>query len=276
MPAIRNTVIPLLFALLSINLYGGYEPSSGGARSAGMGGAAAGLKGFWSLQNNQAGLAALDAFTVGTFYENRFLINELGFKSIGMALPTATGTFGLSLSQFGYTCYSENKIGLAYAREFTEDFSAGIQLDYLYTHIAEDFEAFGQLSFEIGLQYALNEKIIIGAHVFNPLDIDFIDEEQREEIPSVFKLGLVYYFNDNLLITTEAEKNTMYSLNLKTGIEYTALDFMELRMGVATDPVQFSFGTGFRIRKLKLDIASSYHQVLGFSPQISLVYSFKR
>ena len=95
-----------------------------GGRGNGMGNASVALNDFWSLQNNQAGLANFQSIAASFYYQNRFLLSELGLKSFGFTLPTRTGVFGLSYQNFGYSQYNETKVGLAFGKSFGERFSA--------------------------------------------------------------------------------------------------------------------------------------------------------
>ncbi len=242
-----------------------------GARAAGMGNITSVTSGFWSAQNNQAGLANYKNISAGIYYENRFMIKALGLKAVGFVLPTKSGVFGLSYSNFGYSLYNENKIGLAYAKSFGENISAGIQLDYLLTHIDDDFKDKGVVTFEAGFQAKLTKDICVGVHVFNPVNAK-INDYNNERIPAVFKLGISYLISKKILCLLEIEKVTAQKPTIKTGMEYKILEKAYVRMGFMSDPVTFTFGFGFKIKKLKFDMASSYHQVLGFSPKVSAIY----
>src|ERR1039458_1023996 len=83
-----------------------------GARSSGMANASVSLADVWSVQNNQAGLGFVRDISAGVFYDNRFLLNELSMRAGAFAFPVKGGTFGLCISNFGYSLYSENKYGL--------------------------------------------------------------------------------------------------------------------------------------------------------------------
>lgn len=72
----------------------------------------------------------------------------------------------------------------------------------------------------------------------------------------------------------EAEKDIDHPARIKAGIEYQIADVLHLRGGVATNPSQYSFGVGLNVQHLKIDIASSYHQILGFTPGLSVNYVF--
>ncbi|MCD4772839.1 MAG: hypothetical protein K8R41_05585 [Bacteroidales bacterium] len=242
-----------------------------GARAAGMGNISSVTSGFWSVQNNQAGLTNYKNIAAGIYYENRFMLKALGLKAVGVVLPTSSGVFGLSFSNFGYSLYNENKIGLAYAKSFGEKISAGVQLNYLYTHLDDEYKDKGLITFEAGIQTKLTDFICIGVHVFNPVNVK-IDNYNNERIPAVFKLGISYLLSKNILCLLEVEKVTAQNPNIKAGLEYKILKKAYVRMGFMSDPATFTFGFGLQIQKLRFDMASSYHQVLGFSPKTSLIY----
>lgn len=245
-----------------------------GGRSAAMGNASAALTDFWSLQNNQAGLAFYNQMAAGIYFENRFLVKELSLRAGGVVMPVRAGVFGLNVSYFGYELYNESKIGLGFARKFGERFAAGLQLDYLITALGEDYGSKGVVTFEAGILTKINDHLNIGAHVFNPVNVKLL-EYADERIPAVFKVGAAWAFDANIVLTAEVEKETDFDPVVKFGAEYRVIEEIYVRGGISTNPGQYSFGFGLNFKKLKVDFASSVHQVLGWSPQISLIYSFR-
>ena len=241
-----------------------------GARAAGMGNITTVTSGFWSLYNNQAGLANYKNISAGIYYENRFMLQALSLKALGFVIPTNSGVFGVSYSNFGYSIYNENKLGLAYAKSFGKKISVGIQLDYLHTHINDDFKDKSVITFEAGFQAKLTDDFCVGVHVFNPLNAK-INDYKNERIPAVFKLGIAYLISKDVICLFEIEKITAQNPNIKAGMEYKILSKAYIRIGFMSDPATFTFGFGLKIKKLRFDIAASYHQVLGFSPKTSLI-----
>jgi len=245
-----------------------------GGRSASMAGASVALSDFWSLQNNQAGLAFYNRFAAGAYYENRFLTKELSLKSGGVVLPVNRGVFGFKVSYFGYSMYNESKFGLAYARRLGEKIAVGVQLDYLLTSFGNDYGSKGLATFEVGILSKINEHLTLGAHVFNPINAK-LAEYGDERIPAIIRVGASYAFDDKLMATAEVEKETEFDPVAKFGIEYRIIEEIYVRGGIASNPGLYAFGFGVNLKNLKLDFSSSVHQVLGFSPQISMTYWFK-
>ncbi len=243
-----------------------------GARSTGMGNASVTLFDIWSVQNNQAGLAHLESLSAGIYYENKFMLPELGLSAFGAALPLKSGgTLALSYSMFGFESYKDSKLGLAYARKFTESFSGGIQLDYLNTRISEGYGSKGAIAVEAGVRVKLFENLILGAHVFNPTGAKLADYND-EKIPTTMKLGLGYTFNEKVILAIETEKNIDYPATFRAGIEYRVIPEVYLRGGISTRPVESSFGVGLQLGVMRINLSASYHESLGYSPQADLQY----
>ncbi len=245
-----------------------------GGRAAGMGNAAVTLYDFWAISHNQAGLARMQNMAAGVYFENRFLIQELSFGAGAIVYPTESGVLGFNFTYFGFELYNESKVGLAYAREFGERFSAGVQLNYHNTNIAEDYGNKGNLTFELGAIFHILPELSFGVHLFNPTRAkiaDFADER----IPTIFRTGLSYEFSDRVIVVVETEKSVNLNPVFRTGIEYRISDPLYIRGGIGTNPTTNAFGFGLELGNLNIDVATSFHHVLGYSPQLSFIYNFK-
>ncbi len=265
----------ILFNLIGFSCFATGENWPIGGAPAGMSNATVTLNDFWSINNNQAGLTGVKNLSAGIYYENHFGLKDLGLKAGAIVLPTKSGVFGLSTTYFGYTQYNENKIGLAYAKSFGTKFSVGVQLDYLSTHIAENYGNSSTVAAEIGLRYKINKNLVIGTHVFNPTRAK-VASYNDERAPTIVKLGLSYLFSDKVILAVESDKDIQYDPVFKAGIEYHPIKALYFRTGISTNPVLNSFGFGIEQANFNLDFAASYHQTLGFTPQVSLIYHFSK
>ena len=75
-------------------------------------------------------------------------------------------------------------------------------------------------------------------------------------------------------VNIEVEKDLLNKPLFRAGTEYNFAKPMYARIGLSVNPMAFSFGFGLEFGKLTIDIASGYHQALGFSPAGSIIYSF--
>lgn len=243
-----------------------------GARSAALGHASSCLFDVWSVRNNQGSLGFVRKSEVGAFYENRFFVKELTQSGFAAAVPIKKGTFGLSYSSLGYKLYRESHMTLSYGMKLTDNICAGIGFDYLNTRIADIYGKANAFTGSVGLTAKILPQVVISSHIFNPFRAK-ITNYNNEKIPTIFKLGAQYIFSKKVSIVAEAEKTSAQKINMKGGIEYNPSSLIYLRVGGCSYPTQASFGVGVNYNGLKIDMCTSYHSILGFSPQIGLSYA---
>ena len=265
-------LITLILSTSTIFAYDFIHPFGG--RAAAMGGSSVASQGLWAMQNNPAGMANLEKISLGLYYENRWMLPETAYKCGAFALPTRFGTLGLSFNQFGSSKYSENKFGLAYAKDFGRYLQIGLQLDYLLVKIGNDYGSFRAFTFELGLQSHVTNKLTLGAYVFNPISFRLEQTLNHEKLPIVMRFGLAYKFTKDFLGQCEIEKNTeREGVSLRGGLEYEAFKNFFIRAGVQTNPGIFSFGLGYGIRFAQINVAAQLHYELGASIQVGMIFS---
>lgn len=234
-----------------------------GGRAAAMGGSAVCEQGLWALQNNPAGLAFLKGWHFGIYYENQWMLKETAFKCGGVAKAfEGIGCIGLSFNQFGGGGYSENKLGIAYARAFGPYLQLGLQIDYTLIHWGEGYPNRGTPCFELGLQSQVTEKLRLGAYLFNT---------------RVMRLGAAYQLTERFITQFELEKDIdRTGMRVRCGFEYNIFKDFSIRTGAQYNPNILSFGAGYEFKHLGVDVAAQLHQLLGASLQIGIKGSLGR
>ncbi len=221
-----------------------------------------------SIFSNQAGLSFLlkPNFSVGL--ANRYFVKEINTRTFAAGFPTQSGTWAVAYSYFGYSKYNENKVGLAYAKDL-KIVSVGLQLDYFYTQIADEYGSKGIPAAEVGILSEPVENFFVAAHVFNPWRAKMTDSPD-EHLPTILKIGLGYDFSGKFLLTFESEKDLDKTAIYKMGAEYRIFEKLFLRTGISAKPVLNTFGLGLKFSRWNVDIAFSRHEYLGYSSQINV------
>lgn len=248
-----------------------------GARASGLAGATIALYDFWAVNHNQAGLARADQSAAGIHTETNFMLPDMNMAVAAYLLPTSKGTFAFSVNHFGNKLYREGKAGLAYARNFSEQLSAGISLNYLHTNIAEGYGSTSTLAAEAGIIYTFKPGLQLGVHVFNPTRAVLTTHEylsMKEHVATVFRAGLAYHFSESTLACLELEKTMEDRPVVKAGVEYAIRNTIKLRTGFQNNPMINTLGIGVKTGKLQIDISAAYHYILGSSPQAGIIYTF--
>lgn len=264
----------ILFLIITpISLFSSNGDGPIGPRSAALGHASSCLFDVWSTRNNQGSLGFVRKAEVGAFYENRFFVKELTQTGFAAAIPIKKGTFGLSYSNLGYKLYRESQTTLSYGMKLSENISAGIGFDFLSTKIGDIYGQANAFTGSIGLTAKILPQIVVSTHVYNPFRAK-ITNYNNEKIPTIFKFGAQYIFSKKVFLVAEAEKTSAQKLNIKGGIEYNPSELIYIRVGGSSYPTQAAFGIGVNYHGLKIDMSTSYHTILGLSPQIGLSYAF--
>lgn len=245
-----------------------------GSRYQALADASVGLSGCWSVFGNQAGLTGIKRPEIAGSFQNRFLVNELSIRSGLFAIPVQSSVFAVSLYQFGKIPFRQEKFGIAYAHRIFPQLNFGLQFNYYRLFLSEDNRSIGSTGLELGIQYILTNQLVLGFHILNPYKTGIKTISGSYNYPSRIDFGALYHLSDFLLISSELENDFDRHLTIKTGIEYVILEKLFLRTGIAGKPYQLSAGIGFQVKKLTMDMATTYNQYLGNSPSVSFQYQF--
>jgi hypothetical protein len=269
----QRAFILLIILLFSIPVNADFPEEQPGANAAALAYSLVASTNGWSLFYNQAGLGNQINPWVGVHHENRFLAPELSFTAIGASLPVGVGAIGVSVKQLGFSQFHQTKFGLAYGMKLAPTFSAGVQLNGHYVFIAGEYGSAFVLSAEGGLIYSPSERLNIGFHIVNPTRTKLY-EDQR--IPTIVNLGVAYDISDMVMVTAGVQKNLDEEISFKTGLEFMPIKNLYFRTGMATKPSLLTFGMGYELSSIMIDLAFTRHELLGYTPHFSLSYNFSK
>jgi hypothetical protein len=245
-----------------------------GGNAAAMGCTSVTRTDLWSAFNNQAGLGWCNTFSAGLYFENRYLLKELSLKAIGLTLPVGKGAFGITFREFGFSLYNEMNTGISYGMRLTRHFSVGVQINNIRLHVADGYKDNSVCSCELGLQFKASDHLWLGLHITNPVPEKF-SSVTNDRLTTLMSFGLSWRISEQVHPDLEIEKDLTHKPALKAGIEYLPSKLLFVRIGFLTNPASFTFGFGIKVGNIQFDIASSYHMVLGYSPQASMTYILK-
>ncbi|NLI24263.1 MAG: hypothetical protein GX419_06130 [Bacteroidales bacterium] len=253
-----------------IPAYSQYFPA--GARIRGMAGAGLLLEDPFSGFCNPAGLAGLKNAEIAASHEMPYLMNDLSVSSLTFAFPASPGVFGFNGSSAGFSLWRETRTGVSFARKFGSRFSAGLQIDGFFARVPDDIPVRPVFTWEAGLLSQPVADLLVGVHLFNPLHADYPDT-RNQRLPVSFAFGAGYRFAKKFLLAAEAEKDLLYPIAFRIGIEYEPVKNVFLRYGY-NSVNGYAAGFGLRISHFVIDAAFTRHLQLGYTPSLSLGYVF--
>jgi hypothetical protein len=226
----------------------------------------------WAAGNNPAGLPWLSNGGVAIGYRNAFNIQKFGTRSIAGVMPFRSGAFGISAQSFGFNGFLSHRVGFSYGLRLAEKMSIGAQLNYYKLTIGEVYGSTGYFTAALGARYAATRKLTLGAYI-NNLSQTKLTDVYDERAESNLVAGMSYAWSKRLRMTGEVQQSSGQKGGIRAGLEYVPMESIVLRCGGGTGPATFSFGFGWRYRSVFfIDVSSAYHNVLGFSPQVSMAW----
>ncbi|MBK8088720.1 MAG: hypothetical protein IPK31_12675 [Chitinophagaceae bacterium] len=223
---------------------------------------------------NPAALSNLQQSGAGVYSERRFLLNAFSQYTAVAGFQTKSGTFGLQADYFGYSNYNETQLGLGYARSLGSKIDVGVKFNYYNLRIPAYANA-STFHFEAGVLMHLSEKLHAGFSVFNPVG-GVLNKTANEKIASVYRGGIGYEASEKFFISAELIKEENKNVGVNAAFQYVLVKQLLIRAGINTVNTQPFVGVGLKFGQFRVDVATSYHQQLGVSPAVMLLFDFKQ
>ncbi|MBQ9638251.1 MAG: hypothetical protein IJV22_01670 [Bacteroidales bacterium] len=240
-----------------------------GARSVALGGCSLALSDLWSASENVVALADASHVAAGVAVRSNYLLPNLSQMALSMVVPTGRD-FGLGLSYLhaGLDAYSRGRAVLGAAHRLGQRWTVAASYYYDYEHFV-DVVYETQRHHGVGVSMRFSPSHEWGATIRWRLPL------RNEAVSqSVLDAAVNYRLLPRLLLVAQADYASRFGVALRTGVEYTGLSPLALRVGYSSNPSQLSFGLGYKATHFVVDVAALYHTVLGVTPLVSLWYEF--
>ena len=239
-----------------------------------LGGMSVALNDKGSLISSLAGLASLEDASVAVSLRREFLSDGMDYAAASAALPSPAGCWAASIIHYGGSDYNEQRLSLAYALPALGRMSAAIAFHYLHSGTSDPYyNKINLFTFSAALRYSPSDELTVGLKAYNPLAVR-IDAKNGYRTPAIISLGVSYLLLDELLAAAEVENASDAGTTLRLGVQYTFHDSYFFRMGYNSTPAIYTFGIGMKLSHFSVDIAAQFHNTLGITPTLSLLYSF--
>ncbi len=269
----KKHLLSLFFLILSPIILNAQLIFNSGAISTSMAGLNSSSSNVWSVNNNIGQLSNMEFSTASLSVFQPFLVSDLTTSSIAIGILSKSGGFGISYSNYGNEFLQFHSAGFGYSMSLNDLFSGGLKINYHYINAGNIYLNKSAISADIGMAAQLNDELKIGVQIINPT-LSELDDYDNERIPTVMQIAIGYELSEEVTAHFAVNKDIIYAASFLAAIEYKPNKSIVFRGGVGTNPSLASFGIGTNLKKFQIDIAAQYHQILGFSPELSLTYSF--
>ncbi|MDP5120433.1 MAG: hypothetical protein NWQ46_02475 [Spirosomaceae bacterium] len=261
----QKKLLLYLFLIVPACAVASGDPFPIGARSWGVGNAVVAMPHEQSFFYNPAGMAYAENSHAFAAYHSRFDVPGLGNAGVGAVIKTNGINIAVGFDQFGDELYNEVKSGIAVARKQGR-ISLGVKVSYFQATV-KDLIAKNTILTEFGIMADIRDNFRIGFHGYNLTGASLF---ASQNIPTVLRIGFSYQPSKQISLNAEAEKSTLYPLNIKAGIEYEIRPKFFVRTGINSLTNTIHFGTGMRLRHLQFDYAVSSSSYLGLSHHLTV------
>lgn len=227
----------------------------------------------WASINNVANLADHSEVSLGISYGLRFNMQELSIRTVGAVVPSKLGVFSAMVYQSGYSKSSMTRYAAGYSRLFGESVSAGFQFNFLTHQIlaADRADAFYS---SLGILWQTENHLSIGIYIQNPEQSHINYADMEVALPSLFSTAVKFSPDKHFMIMLELEKAIDRDMVYKSGLQFNFKDKLYARGGILGKPIELTFGGGFVVGALSIDVGFSHHQQLGVSSGGGINYAF--
>lgn len=261
-----------VFFLLVFNLAGA-QSFQAGPQSAGVGGCYATRSGATAIAGNQAGLGWDGERLVMAECSMPFLVRELGIAGISLSLPLYHGHIAGKFISAAIPGYHDHSLWLSYGLRIHQHISAGAGLCSNLIGIRDRLIHHYRVSFAGGLQVKTGERLIMAGHILYPLQYSS-SERSEVRLAGQIALGCSYEFFENNLLHAECRVDGNGHPLFIAGIESAPGELVTLSAGISSNPLGFSFGTGFRLTHCAVVLAFRQVMKYGLTSSIGLEYEF--
>lgn len=203
-------------------------------------------------------------------YRNLFGVNGLGSAALGVSTGLKSLRIGALWNRTGSNFVSRQEFRIHCSGRISELLSLGLGLQYRFVRMSGQYGSAGTPIVQLGMALKAGRKTDVVIDWYNA--VSFIMNKDLTNA-GVSHLRAAVRHRVSAQAGLLAEADTRYgdypnSSILRGGIWYQTGRITFLA-GVSNGPAPLSFGLSFKSRQLKLDLASSYHTSLGFSPHVS-------
>jgi hypothetical protein len=227
----------------------------------------------FSFIQNSAALSNLQAVAIGFFAEQRYLVPGLANAGVSIGVPVKNEAFGFALQYLGGPQAQRAAATLSAMQKLGKKTAIGVQLRY-HAASAAGYAAENTLGYAVGAQVQLAPQVQLLLNGSN-LHSTWRSNSSKLQQAALWQCGVGYDLSETVFLTSIIEKASGIPAEVKAAFQYKFGSKLLCRVGVGTGAGQFYLGCGYIMGSLRLDVFTSVHRQLGFSPGLQLLLTSK-
>lgn len=258
----------ILFTLLPGMTYAQTIVGAGSSALAGI--SAIQAPGFTGMFNSPAAGRWDSTRVLFADYRNLFGVKGLGSTTLGYSTGIKSLRIGILWNRLGSDFINRQEFRIHGSGRISEVLSLGLGLQYRFIRMSGQYGQGGTPIVQLGMALKAGRRTDVVIDWYNAVAFN-INKDLTNAGVSHLRAAVRHRVSAQTGLLAEADTRYGDYPNksiLRGGIWYQTGRITFLA-GVSNGPAPLSFGMSFKSRQLKLDLASSYHTSLGFSPHFS-------
>lgn len=230
-------------------------------------------QGYCSVIHNQAGLGYIRRNSLSLQHSRPFIINDLGISSLCAQFRTVNGALGISFSTYGITGLKYTSAWFSYGMKLYNNITAGIGLHFWNSSIAEKMLFKPGISCAMGIQAKINDRFVIGAHLFHPVGW-YSDIPELRCGQLIISSGCSYTFFKMVTYYCDLQFMSVNRIKSCHGLKLKIKERLEILLGMHNQPFSISGGISVFHKNWTLQAAFEYLTDSGVTPSSSFSYAW--
>lgn len=246
-----------------------------GARAAACGGCVSVMTGPESFSDNPAALAKQRTSLFFLNAANGYLLPASTDLVAGGAVAAFQTNLSLGIAYHGDSFFHETTVSTGASKCLFRTLLVGVRIKYHSLFLGEEYARIRSASADVGLVWELSDKAAFGLYLYNPFSVSFGQNSLLTGISGV-ATGVLFHTGPHSLVITEIEKMSQRPVNLKAGMEWNFAKCFAFRCGAQYATRTISFGCGFLLNNIKVNIAICNSMIPGSQFAFGTLYEFQK
>lgn len=244
-----------------------------GARSAALAGATNAMPDDVRGEANPAAWGHVRRWSVLLHGAQLYGLPELRHADALLLAPLGSGAAVIGASTFGYDLYRSNTIEVGFGARAAvgtfREISLGVRSRWRLVRIP-DYGRATAASVSAGVHFPVTPFITLGATAHNVT----VRGRLRSDIPRSLSIGASYRTSPAFAVTADLGKEARSPATFASGVELSLVPALVIRAGAASSPALLTGGIGIHLPHLQFDLAAVQHEVLGWTPSLSVLFTW--
>jgi len=225
-----------------------------------------------SILVNPSSAGSLGSFHLSIFYTpSPFELPQLSNCGVVAAYPFESLRTAVSLTSTGFSLYRELTATTTLARGFDGILFVGLNFNINHLTIAH-YGSATAIGIDLAAAVQVTEDLRWGFSLLNVNRPSIGGEDGK--LPEVYITGVSCQLMPTANISFSLVKDVCYPTSLRTGVEFSLVEIIRLRIGVSTEPSRYCAGIGVRVSPVSFDYGVATHEDLGLTHSLGLSMTF--